>query len=136
MNRSGLAYHESFVTLAARQKNRDQLDQIISEWTRGLTAHAVEQLLQNLRIPASAVQDSNDVSHDSQLTARGYLTEIVHPVCGKMVIEAPRFLLSRTPAITARPAPTVGGDNQYVLESILGYDQDRINELVVAGALE
>jgi crotonobetainyl-CoA:carnitine CoA-transferase CaiB-like acyl-CoA transferase len=136
MNRSDLAYHESFETLAARQKNRDQLDKIISEWTRGLTAHTVELLLQKLGIPAYAVQDSEDISHDPQLAARGYLTEIEHPACGKMVIEAPRFLLSRTPAATARSAPSVGGDNQYVLESILGYDQDRITELVTAGVLE
>jgi crotonobetainyl-CoA:carnitine CoA-transferase CaiB-like acyl-CoA transferase len=136
MNRGSLSHHESFVTLAARHKNRDQLDQIISEWTRELTAHAVELLLQKLGIPASAVQDSNDVSRDPQLAARGYLTEIVHPICGKTVVEGPRFLLSRTPATTARPAPTVGGDNQYVLESILGYDQDRINALIAAGVLE
>ena len=136
MNRGSLVHHESFVTLAARHKNRGQLDQIISEWTRGFTAHAVEQLLQKVGIPAYAVQDSNDVSHDPQLAARGYLTEIVHPVSGKTVVEGSRFLLSRTPAIAARPAPTIGGDNQYVLESILGYDQDRITELIAAGVLE
>jgi crotonobetainyl-CoA:carnitine CoA-transferase CaiB-like acyl-CoA transferase len=136
MDRADLARHESFATLAARYSNRDQLDQIISEWTRGLTAHVAEVLLQQLGIPASAVQDSNDVCHDPQLAARGYLIEIVHPVCGKTVVEGSRFLLSRTPASIARPAPSVGGDNQYVLESILGYDQDRITELVTAGVLE
>jgi crotonobetainyl-CoA:carnitine CoA-transferase CaiB-like acyl-CoA transferase len=136
MNRGDLASHESFATLAARYKNRDQLDQIISEWTRGLAAHAAELQLQELGIPASAVQDSNDVCHDPQLAARGYLTEIVHPLRGKTVVEGPRFRLSRTPASIARPAPTVGGDNQYVLESILGYDQDRITALAAAGALE
>jgi crotonobetainyl-CoA:carnitine CoA-transferase CaiB-like acyl-CoA transferase len=136
MNRATLADHESFATLAARRENRGQLDQIISEWTRGLTAHAAEVLLQGLGIPASAVQDSDDVSHDPQLAARGYLTEIAHPICGKTVIEGPRFLLSRTPARMARPAPAVGGDNQYILETILGYDQDRISELAAAGVLE
>jgi len=136
MNRRELLSHESFATLAARYKNRDQLDQIIREWTRGFAAHAAELQLQELGIPASAVQDSNDVCRDPQLAARGYLTEIVHPLYGKTVVEGPRFLLSRTPASIARPAPTVGGDNQYVLESILGYDQDRITELAAAGALE
>jgi len=136
MNRRELASHESFATLAARYKNRDQLDQIISEWTRGLAAHAAELQLQELGIPAFAVQDSNDVCRDPQLAARGYLTEIVHPLYGKTVVEGPRFRLSRTPASIARPAPTVGRDNQYVLESILGYDQARITELAAAGALE
>lgn len=136
MNRRELLSHESFATLAARYKNRDQLDQIIREWTRGLAAHAAELQLQELGIPASAVQDSNDVCRDPQLAARGYLTEIVHPLYGKTVVEGPRFRLSRTPASIARAAPTVGGDNQYVLGSILGYDQGRITELAAAGALE
>jgi benzylsuccinate CoA-transferase BbsF subunit len=135
MDRGNLASHQAFATLAMRHQNRDQLDHIISEWTRGLTAHDAEVLLQQSGIPASAVQDSNDVSHDPQLAARRYLAEIEHPVCGKTVVEGPRFLLSRTPAMIARPAPSVGGDNQHVVETILGYDQDRISELVAAGVL-
>jgi crotonobetainyl-CoA:carnitine CoA-transferase CaiB-like acyl-CoA transferase len=136
MDRSGLASNEEFCTRAARYRNRDQLDQIISEWTRCLTAHAAEQQLQQLRIPAAALQDSNDIGHDPQLASRGYLVEIEHPVYGQTVIEGSRFRLSRTPATIRRPAPTLGGDNQYVLESILGYDHDRITELVASGVLE
>ncbi|HJU11353.1 MAG TPA: CoA transferase, partial [Candidatus Binataceae bacterium] len=109
---------------------------IISEWTRGLSPYAAEVKLQQSAIPAHAVQDSKDICHDPQLAARGYLFDVDNPVCGKMVIEGSRFILSVTPARTLRPAPTVGGDNQYVLESILGYDQERISELVAAGALE
>jgi crotonobetainyl-CoA:carnitine CoA-transferase CaiB-like acyl-CoA transferase len=136
MGRDGLAGDEDYATLAARRSNRDRLDQIIGEWTRGLKAHAAESKLQQLEIPASAVQDSKHVCEDPQLRHRGYLTEIEHPVCGKMMVEGSRFLLSRTPARVPRPAPTVGGDNQYVLERILGYDQDRITQLVAAGVLE
>ena len=136
MGRSDLASHGDFATLAARQQNPGELDKIIGEWSRGLTAQTAEVRLQQMGVPASVVQDSNDVSRDPQLAARGYLAEIVHPVCGNTVVEGSRFRLSRTPAIAARPAPMVGGDNQYVLKSILGYDQDRITELVAAGVIE
>jgi hypothetical protein len=34
------------------------------------------------------------------------------------------------------PAPTFGLDNQWVLSELLGYDDGRIAELVIAGALE
>ena len=136
MNRGHLERDGRFATLVARQSNRAELDEIICDWTRGLSAHAIEGLLQKSGIPVSAVQDSTDISNDPQLAARGYLTEVTHPVCGKSVIEGSRFRLSRTPATSARPAPMLGGDNQYVLESILGYEQDRIDELVAAGALE
>ena len=33
-------------------------------------------------------------------------------------------------------APTLGRDNSYVLEQILGYDAERIADLVIAGVLE
>jgi crotonobetainyl-CoA:carnitine CoA-transferase CaiB-like acyl-CoA transferase len=107
----------------------------MGEWTIGLTAHDAEVLLQGLGIPAAALQDSKDVSHDPQLAHRGYLTEIEHPAYGKTVVEGPRFLLSRTPARIAGPAPSIGGDSQYVLQSILGYDDGRITELVTAGVV-
>ena len=121
--------------MAARQKKCEQIDKIISEWTRGLTPHAAEAILQKLSIPASAVQNSSDICHDPQLTARGYVCEIDRSACGKTVVEGSRFRFSRTPARSPCPAPTVGGDNQYVLESILGYAEERISELAMAGVL-
>ena len=49
MDRAGLELQQEFATLAARSlTNRDLLDQIISEWTRGFTAHATELKLQEL----------------------------------------------------------------------------------------
>jgi crotonobetainyl-CoA:carnitine CoA-transferase CaiB-like acyl-CoA transferase len=136
MNRADLISNQSFVTVANRRRNRDQLDQIIGEWTRNLTAHAAEVLLQSSGVPAAALQDSNEICHDPQLARRGYLTEIEHQTYGKTVVEGPRFLLSRTPARISRPAPAIGGDNQYVLQSILGYDDERITELVAAEVLQ
>jgi benzylsuccinate CoA-transferase BbsF subunit len=136
MNREYLVRDENFATLTARHANRDQLDRIVGEWTRNLNAHELEALLQHRGVPASAVQDSADVARDPQLAGRGYLVEVEHPVIGRTVVEGSRFLLSRTPAQVKRAAPCVGGDNQYLLESILGYDQERITELVKSGALE
>ncbi|MDO8432084.1 MAG: CoA transferase [Candidatus Binatus sp.] len=136
MGRDDLVNNESFAMLSDRHRNRGQLDQVIGAWTIGLTAEAVEVALQAAGIPAAAVKDSRAVCEDEQLASRGYLIEIEHPALGKTVIEGPRFLLSRTPAKVPAPAPTIGGDNQYVLQSILGYDEDRITELVAAGALQ
>jgi crotonobetainyl-CoA:carnitine CoA-transferase CaiB-like acyl-CoA transferase len=52
------------------------------------------------------------------------------------VVEAPRFRLSRTPAQVVGPAPSFGDSTQWVLETVLGYDDERIAELAIAGALE
>jgi benzylsuccinate CoA-transferase BbsF subunit len=101
-----------------------------------LSAKDVEVLLQGRAIPASAVKDSKEVCLDEQLAARGYLVDIEHPISGRTVIETSRFILSRPPAVSTRPAPTIGGDNQHILNEILGYDEKRITELATAGALQ
>ena len=136
MRRGELAKHESFATLSDRLKSRATLDQIIGSWTIGLPAKDVEVLLQGRGIPAAAVKDSKEVCLDEQLASRGYLVEIEHPASGRMVVESSRFILSRTPAMPPRPAPTIAGDNQHVLKEILGYDERRISELARAGALQ
>ena len=51
-------------------------------------------------------------------------------------MEGSRFSLSRTPARIEKPGPTFGRDNQYVLEKILGYDEEKIVDLVAGGVLE
>ena len=136
MARDDLVNSTSFATLPDRQLNRGELDQIIGAWTSSRSAGAAELLLQGVGVPAAAVKDSRAVCQDEQLASRGYLVEVDHPASGKTVIEGSRFILSRTPASISRPAPIVGGDNQYVLQSILGYDESRIGELLAAGVLQ
>jgi crotonobetainyl-CoA:carnitine CoA-transferase CaiB-like acyl-CoA transferase len=136
MNRKELASNESFATVPSRLQNRIRLDDIIREWTAGFDAEEAEKLLQSAGVPASAVQSSKEVCEDEQLASIGYLVEIDHTIQGKTVVEASRFKLSRTPAQIPRQAPAVGRDNQYVLQSILGYDEARITELITSGALQ
>jgi len=136
MARDDLVASKDFATLPDRQLNRRQLDQVIGAWSSGLSPAAAEVLLQGAGVPAAAVKDSRAVCEDEQLASRGYLVELDHPAAGKTVIEGSRFVLSRTPASISRPAPVIGGDNQYVLQSILGYDETRIGELLAADVLQ
>jgi benzylsuccinate CoA-transferase BbsF subunit len=81
------------------------------------------------------VQNSADAYRDTQFAHRGHFVALDHPSLGKFTVEGPRARFSRTPAVVSRAAPMLGQDNQYVLESILGYDETRISELVASGAL-
>jgi crotonobetainyl-CoA:carnitine CoA-transferase CaiB-like acyl-CoA transferase len=136
MGRSALAQDARFVTSSARRQNADELDRIISEWTTTLGAQEIEKRLQARGVPAAAVQNSSELYADPQLQHRGHFVDLDHPVYGRTTVEGSRFKLSRTPAQVTRSAPTVGRDNQYVLEKILNYSEGQITDLVVAGALE
>ena len=98
--------------------------------------HAAEKLLQAHGIAASAVQNAEELAIDPQLLHRGHYHTLPHPECARTVIESSRFRLSGSPAGLATDSPLAGADNQYVLQEILGYDDERITELILSGALE
>ena len=135
MDAPQLAADARFNTFAGRQANCDELDRLINQWTRTAEAHDLERRLQARGVPAHVVQNADDLYQDQQLHHRKHFVEVPHSELGKTWVENSRFTLSRTPARVERAAPMLGEHNQYVLEQILGYGEDRIAELVGAGAL-
>lgn len=136
IERPELANDKRHATTQSRLGCQDELDEIIRAWTRGREPLDIEALLQSRGVPCSAVETSPDLFADPQLNHRGHFVEVEHPVHGKILVEGSRFKLSRTPARYERSGPTMGRDNQYVLSELLGYSDERIAELVAAGALE
>jgi crotonobetainyl-CoA:carnitine CoA-transferase CaiB-like acyl-CoA transferase len=129
-----LARDPDYRTFDQRQENAAMLDAIIGAWTRQFEAQAIEARLQAAGVPAHAVQDSRDLRDDPQLAHRRHFLEVAHAALGKTWVENSRFQLSRTPAQITRGGNALGEHNQYVLERVLGYSEERITELVVAGA--
>ncbi len=124
-----------YATASERLKRREELDGIIARWTREMNPHDIEATLQSHGIPAHEVQNSRQAWRDPHLQHRGHFVALPHPTYGTTTVEGPRARLSRTPARVRQAAPTLGQHNQYVLETILGYGEDRITELVAAGTL-
>jgi crotonobetainyl-CoA:carnitine CoA-transferase CaiB-like acyl-CoA transferase len=135
IERPELAADEHFATTRNRLANREALDDIVSAWTRERQAPEIEATLQAHGIPASVVQGMYDLADDPQLAHRGHFVTVEHPIHGTVTVEGSRFKLSRTPARIDRAAPTLGRDNRYVLETILGYSPERIAELEGLGVL-
>ena len=131
-----LATDPRFASAAARLERREALDRLLVAFTEKLDRFEIESLLQSRGIPASAVQNSPELVIDPQLLHRGHFVELKHPEGGTTVVEGSRIQLSRTPACVGGPAPTFGCDNETVLKDILGYDDEKIAEIIIAGALE
>ena len=136
LGRPELANDERFASMTARLAHQDELDAIISNWTAQREPHETEALLQERGVPCSAVQRGADLVADPQLQHRGHFVRAPHATLGEILVEGTRFKLSRTPPRVERAGPTMGQHNQYVLQELLGYSEERIVELVAAGALE
>jgi len=125
-----------YATAAVRLAQRDALDALVAGLTAPLAMEEIERRLHKAGVPASGVYNSPEAARDPQLAHRGHFISVTHPTLGESAVEAPRFRLSRTPGAVIGPAPTFGDSTQWVLESVLGYDDERIAELAIAGALE
>jgi crotonobetainyl-CoA:carnitine CoA-transferase CaiB-like acyl-CoA transferase len=136
IGRSELVSDTRYGTTPARLERQGELDSLISAWTREREPREIERFLQERGVPCSVVETSPDLFADPQLQHRGHFVEVEHPTHGGILVEGSRFKLSRTPAANSRSGPTMGRDNQYVLSELLGYSDERIAELVAAGALE
>lgn len=130
-----LAADPRFATAVARRANADALDALVAAWTGTQDPHAAEAALQEVGVPAAVLATSEDLCRDPQLAHREHVQQVTHPTYGTTPIEGSRFRLSRTPAVKHEAAPTLGRDNDQVLREILGYDEERVTELVIAGAL-
>jgi len=135
MENEALARDSHYASVAGRLENRDAIDTSIAAWSRTLERGAIETRLQSFGVPAHQVQNSVDAYADPQFKHRGHFVALDHPTLGKFTVEGPRAKLSRTAAAVRRAAPSLGQDNQHVLETILGYDDERISELAASGVL-
>jgi crotonobetainyl-CoA:carnitine CoA-transferase CaiB-like acyl-CoA transferase len=135
IGRPDLPHDPRFATCLARLAHQDALDEHVAAWSRQRDAHDAERALQARGVPASAVQNSRDLLADPQLAERGHFVRLTHPTRGSTTVEGSRFRLSRTPARMPSAAPTLGGDTQYVLRTLLGYTEERIAELGAASVL-
>jgi len=118
-----------------RRADRELVDAVLTDWTRSQTPEAVEAALQARGVPAHVVLDMPGLFACPQLQHRGHFVEIAHEIFGTTTIESSRLRFSRARERVPARAIGFGCDNRHVLESILGYAPDRVDELTERGVL-
>ena len=137
MERPELAAHPGFATLAARKRNEDELEAIITQWTVSRRAADIARSLQHAGVPAAVVADNKYLSEeDAHIRARDYFVFRDHPEVGKRQHAGIPWKLGRTETSVRAAAPTIGQHTDEVLEQLLGYSADEITKLRAQGALE
>jgi crotonobetainyl-CoA:carnitine CoA-transferase CaiB-like acyl-CoA transferase len=135
MEQAELADDPRYRTSVNRQQECTALDLLIGAWTRQFEPQTVERKLQARGVAAHTVQNNFDMVADPQLAHRDHFVQVAHHTLDQTPIENSRFRLLRTPAQITRGAPTLGEHNQYVLEQLLGYNEECITQLAVEGVL-
>ncbi len=129
IGRNELAADARFADVVSRVRNRSELDQIITAWTRTRDVHAAALGLQAAGVPAGAAQLVSELLEDEQFRSRDYISIVSHPEAGDTPYARPAFTFSKTPQQTDRHAPLYGQDIDYVLRDMLGMSDAEVQAL-------
>ncbi|PKB72257.1 MAG: hypothetical protein BZY87_01190 [SAR202 cluster bacterium Io17-Chloro-G6] len=135
METPGLAGDPRFATAAQRQKNHDELDRIISEWTLGQEAYDIVRKLQIAGVPASPVLRGPDLLADPHYKDRGTFVTVDHPQVGPKQYPGIPWKMSGTPGQVRWPSPTLGQHNREVYGELLGLTGIEIDQLEQTGTI-
>ncbi len=135
MDQPELSADPRFATLEARKKNEDELEAMVSAWTRGRPAPDTMHLLQQAGVPAGVVEDMAEIYDDPQLQHRQHFPLLDHPEIGPHRPQGHGVHFSETPA-EIRRAPMLGEHNEEVLREVLGLSEEEYVELVLERVIE
>lgn len=136
IGREDLITDPKFATNAKRLEHREELIAIIEAWLQSFPRNDdALHVLSQWRIPCAPVLDIGGALHHPQTQARGMVTEIDHPLLGKIPIVNTPFVLSETPRRIQGPAPLLGQHNADILSAYLGYSAAEIARLTADGVL-
>jgi len=131
MGKEELAKDERFSRAKGRLKeeNARLLNDIVSAWVREKKAEELIELGKKYGIAVSPVMDDVDICHDPWRRERGSVLEFNDDMYGKLVMEGPIAMLSRTPGRTKWLSRPIGYHNRYILKRLLGLKEEEIRKL-------
>ena len=138
MERPELARDPSYAGNANRMERHDEIDAMISAWTRGLDKVQVMERLQAAGVPAGAVADARDSNLSPHYWARGFLEKVVYPEerqMGTRVMMGRPWHFSKTPMKVVSGPSRLGEDNRSVLQEPLGLSEAEVTRLQEAGII-
>lgn len=130
-----LAIDPRFATGAQRVEHIDLVDDLISDWGRGLSRDQALARLREHAVPSAPVRDLVEVTNDPHMHARGMLNWLDHSEFGRIAIPDSPIRLHGAQRLPLVESPRLGADNVAVLTQELGLSLLEIEGLQSAGVL-
>lgn len=112
--------------------NRQELIDLICEWSRQRTVADLQAAFDEVGIPAARYNDLPDVWEEPQVKHRQLRARTPLPIAGDGYVDliaSPMAQMSETPATIRLPPPVLGEHTREILHDLLGYNDARIAEL-------
>jgi crotonobetainyl-CoA:carnitine CoA-transferase CaiB-like acyl-CoA transferase len=121
--------------LKGRVANIDEVDALVSDWTRRFGKEELFALLMRHRVPCAPVRELSEVQGDAHMHARGALKTVNHPELGPIPLYAGPMRFGGSDVIEISPSKALGADTDDVLAQFLGKTEAEIQALREIGAV-
>jgi formyl-CoA transferase/succinyl-CoA--D-citramalate CoA-transferase len=135
MGRPELASDPRYATHGARGENAEELDELISAWTREQQSEALIALLNDAGVPAGRINSAREIVADPHFLARQMIVRKRTPEGWELPMSGvvPKF--SRTPGQTDAVGPALGEHTDAVLRELAGVGDEELERLRTGGVV-
>ena len=123
-----------WATPEARLPKLGKCFEIIEQWTTTLDKFTVMRELNEHDVPCGPILDMREIAEERALRETGTVVEVDHPKRGKFLTVGNPIKLSDSPTDVKR-SPFLGEHTGEILRSILGLDDDEVEEAQKEGAI-
>lgn len=113
-------------TEVGRLEHLSEVNAAVAEWTRTWERHAVMTSLQQVGVPAGAVQTGEDLYSDPQIRQRNLTRVVQHESLGDIPVATLPIHFSRDELHPPQAMRALGADNERVFCGILGYSAEQL----------
>ncbi len=109
--------------------------EVVNKWVKDRTTDDVVETLEKTGVPVAAVMDLDEVQACPQAEAREMFVNVNHPTMGEIIEPGFPIKFSETKGDISAPAPLLGEHNVEVYTRLLGYSEEKIEELRKKGVI-
>jgi crotonobetainyl-CoA:carnitine CoA-transferase CaiB-like acyl-CoA transferase len=126
--------HPKYSVNVDRVANREELVEILTEYTKSKESSEIIERLKRAGVPCGPIHDLAQVLAHPQVQYREMIQEVEHPTIGTLKILGIPIKLSETPG-SVRKAPPLLGENTFEVLAKLGYTSSDIAVLKEKGII-
>jgi benzylsuccinate CoA-transferase BbsF subunit len=119
-----------FADMVRRKQHEAELNCLIAEWTQNFSAYQVMEKLQSAGVAAGPSLNAAQLLEDPHLKERAIFVDTTSPSGEQRTTIGATWRISPSFEPSYSPAPRLGQDNQYVLEKLVGMDQNEVERLI------